>query len=312
VEFISTPVGGHQPPIKVLSKHYKARRRRRIVTGTLAALALGSIAMSYVLVNRPARHPSIADASPASPDADRVVRAEAAVASVRPVYRHSVVPGGVRSPEEIERVIQRDQVVAAHYKDINPKLMRNERLQQPLLAHVSYRLGDKIYWTKKPVPLPKNEPILTDGQNSIRERCGNLISMDPLAPASDEEPPLPSFDILMDPMEFAWMRLDYTPPGVRRGMPAPGRTAPGSPSPSLFSVQGPTGGPMFRSGESTPGSPSTHLVDPPPGIPTPTGAPPAEVPLPVPEPNTLMMCALAGAAGVAHYLRKRLRARVRS
>jgi hypothetical protein len=46
VEFISTPVGGHQPPIKVLSKHYKARRRRRIVTGTLAALALGSIAMS--------------------------------------------------------------------------------------------------------------------------------------------------------------------------------------------------------------------------------------------------------------------------
>ena len=54
--------------------------------------------------------------------------------------------------------------------------MRNERLQQPLLAHVSYRLGDKIYWTKKPVQLPKNEPVMTDGRTSIRERCGNLIS----------------------------------------------------------------------------------------------------------------------------------------
>ena len=307
VEFIPAPVGGKKTPIKVLSKHYKARRRRRIVTGMLAALAIGSIAMSFVLVGNPAPHRAIADASPASPDDDRSVRAQSVAAAVRPVYRHSVVPGGVRSPEEIENVIQRDQVVAAHYKGIEPRLMRNERLQQPLLAHVSYRLGDKIYWTKKPVQLPKNEPVMTDGQTTIRERCGNLISMEPLAPASEDEPPLPSFDLLMDPMEFAWMRLDYTPPGVRRGAPAPGNPAQGSPSPMLFSVQGPVGGPGFRSGESSPGSPSTHLIDPPPGSPTPT-----EVPLPVPEPNTLMMFGLAGAAGVAHYLRKRSRARARS
>jgi hypothetical protein len=302
VEFISAPVGGKKTPTKVLSKQYQARRRRRIVTGTLAALALGSIAMSFVLVNfpgdRPAHRADASDASPASPDAGRVVRAESPVAPVRAVYRHSVVPGGVRSREEIAYVVQRDQVVAEHYKGINPQLMRNERLPKPLLAHVSYRLGNKVYWTKKPVQLPANEPVMTDGKTTIRERCGNLISMEPLAPVSEEEPALPSFDLPMDPMEFAWMRLNYTPPGI------PAKPVPGSPA--FLSVPGPVGVPPLRSIEQ-PGEPSNRSVDPP--IETVTTV---EPPMPVPEPNTLTLFGLGGAAGIAHYLRKRARARVRS
>jgi hypothetical protein len=182
--------------------------------------------------------------------------------------------------------------------------MRNDRLQKPLLAHVSYRLGDKVYWTKKPVQLPANEPVMTDGTTTIRERCGNLISMEPLAPASEEEPPLPSFDLLMDPMQFAWMRLDYTPPALRRGTPALAKPTPLS---SPFSVPGTFGPPGRPTGQKSDESPSTQSVDPPPETVT-----PVEAPLPVPEPNTLTLFGLAGAAGVAHYLRKRARARGRS
>jgi len=301
VEFISAPVGGRKTPVKVLSKQYKARRRKRIFTGMFAALAIGGIATSFVLLNNSAPRHSAADASAIESSVENSVHAESVVAPVRPVYRHSVVPGGVRSSGEIEYVIQRDQVVAAHYKGITPQLMRNERLQQPLLAHVSYRIGDKIYWTKKPVQLPKNEPVMTDGKTTIRERCGNLISMEPLEPALEEEPPLPSFDLLMDPMQFAWMRLDYTPPGVRAGKPAPGRS---TGSPLLLSAPGPIGGPSLRNGETGGESPSNHSVDPP----TETFAP-VETPLPVPEPNTLTLFGLAGAASVAQYLRKRARAR---
>ena len=43
----------------------------------------------------------------------------------------------------------------------------------------------------------------------------------------------------------------------------------------------------------------------------PIGAQPAAG-RPVPEPNTLTLFGLAGAAGVAHYLRKRARTRVRN
>jgi hypothetical protein len=294
VEFISAPVGGQKTPVKVLSKHYKARRRRRIVTGLIAGFALGAIVMSFVLVQGPA--PRRVVGSPASPGAGSVVRTETVAAPGRSAYRHSVVPGGVRSPEEIAYVMQRDQVVAAHYKNVVPQLMRNQRLQQPLLAHVSYRIGDKVYWTKKPVHLPKNEPVMTDGNTMIRERCGNLISMEPLAPVSEEEPALPSFDLPMDPMEFAWMRLDYTPPGVRRAMPGSGRG-----QPSFLSAAGPVGTPGLRANEQ-PGEASTSA-----GTFT-----PVEAPLPVPEPNTLTLLGLGGAAGVAHYLRKRAQARRRN
>ena len=296
MEFISAPVGGQKTPVKVLSKTYKARRRRRIVTGLITGFALSAIVMSFVLVHGPAPRRVVAGGSPASPDAGSVVRTETVAAPGRSAYRHSVVPGGVRSPEEIAFVMQRDQVVAAHYKNVIPQLMRNQRLQQPLLAHVSYRVGDKVYWTKKPVHLPKNEPVMTDGNTMIRERCGNLISMEPLAPVSEEEPALPSFDLPMDPMEFAWMRLDYTPPGIRRAMTGSGRG-----QPSFLSAPGPLGTPGLRASEQ-PGEASTSA-----GTFT-----PVEAPLPVPEPNTLTLFGLGGAAGVAHYLRKRAQARARN
>jgi hypothetical protein len=59
-------------------------------------------------------------------------------------YRHSVVPGGVRSPEEIAYVMERDPVVASHYKNIIPQLMRNERLQQPVMRMCRTAWADKV------------------------------------------------------------------------------------------------------------------------------------------------------------------------
>ena len=298
VEFIPTPVGGPKPPTKVLSKHYIARRRRRIAAGLLIPAAIGCIAWFVFLKDPTPRH-AASQLAAASGTSENEVHAEPVAAAVRPVYRHSVVPGGVRSVQELEYVIERDRVVAAHYQGINPLLMRNEHLHQPLLAHVSYRIGDKVYWTKKPVQLPKNEPVMTDGTRMIRERCGNLISLEPLAPVSDEEPALPSFDLPMTPLEFAWMRLDYTPPGL------PAKPRPGQPS--LLTGGTPVSVPGIRTDGREP-DPTPQSVDPPdPGI-----MPPLETPLPVPEPSTLTLFGLAGAAGIAHQLRKRARTRARN
>ena len=218
MEFVSHPVQGPQKPAKRLSAGYLARRRRRIVKAAIGVVGLSSIAAAFVLVDSPVATRTSADAGVSAITAPTPRGVEPVVADeapVRPIYRHSVVPGGVRSSEEIQNAIQRDEVVAAHYKGINPNLMRSVRLDKPLLAHVSYRIGDKVFWTKKPVQLPANEPVMTDGATMIRERCGNIISMEPLAPASDEEPPLPSFDLLVDPIEFPWQHLSYTPPALR-------------------------------------------------------------------------------------------------
>ena len=37
----------------------------------------------------------------------------------RPVYPYSIIPGGVHDPKELERVFERDPVVAAHYRNFD-------------------------------------------------------------------------------------------------------------------------------------------------------------------------------------------------
>jgi hypothetical protein len=115
---------------------------------------------------------------------------------VRPVYRHSVVPGGVQSARDIAEVVKKDSVVAAHYAGLKVDSIRSGRLLRPTLAHVSYRIGDNVYWTSKPVKIPSGERILTDGKTTIRERCGNIIAAEPLGPALEQEPALPELDVV--------------------------------------------------------------------------------------------------------------------
>ena len=99
-------------------------------------------------------------------------------------------PGLHRRPELIggDQVVDVDAVVAAHYAGVNPDDLRVEYLSAPVTAHVSYRIGDDIYWTRRPVTLPAGERVLTSGTAMIRARCGNMVSMEPMLPVAGEEP----------------------------------------------------------------------------------------------------------------------------
>src|SRR5690606_27649121 len=68
----------------------------------------------------------------------------------RPNYRYSVVRGGTYTPDEVDQVVDVDAVVAAHYAGVNPDALRVAYLSAPVTAHVSYRIGDDIYWTRRP------------------------------------------------------------------------------------------------------------------------------------------------------------------
>ena len=56
------------------------------------------------------------------------------------------------------------------------------------MAYVSYRIGDRVFWTRKPVRIPAGETLLTDGETEIRARCGNAVSDLAREPVSDVEP----------------------------------------------------------------------------------------------------------------------------
>jgi hypothetical protein len=113
-------------------------------------------------------------------------------------YNYSVIPGGAFTAHELERAVNRDAVIAEHYRDVNPSTMRPEILKADRMAYVSYRLGDRVYWTSKKVRLRGGETILTNGTTQIRARCGNCISLEPLMPTSADEPDAMQLDALSE------------------------------------------------------------------------------------------------------------------
>ena len=115
----------------------------------------------------------------------------------REVYRHSVIPGGARTALELADAVARDPVVAEHYRAIAASAMHAETLASNREAYVSYRMGNRIYWTKNKVRLHAGETILTDGTTEIRARCGNCISAEPKGPTADNEPEPLELDALL-------------------------------------------------------------------------------------------------------------------
>ena len=176
-------------------RHRTRSRRGRTLRSRIAIVSIGLTAVLALVIAGIA-----AFSRPASGRyqvGDGLSRAEAALLekalkasaeSSRPNYPFSVIGGGVFNAAELGAAIKRDDVVAAHYKDVSLEDVRVERVTEPRFAYVSYRKGDEIYWTKNKVRLHPGETILTDGDTQIRARCGNCISLEPMLPTSPDEP----------------------------------------------------------------------------------------------------------------------------
>jgi len=111
------------------------------------------------------------------------------------VYPYSVIPGGVRSREELSRKIEKDPVVATHFAGFQADDARIVKSEEPQSVYVSYRRQNKVYWTAKTVKIPKGETLITDGKDTARTRCGNKISVLPQEPIAEEEPPPETFEV---------------------------------------------------------------------------------------------------------------------
>jgi hypothetical protein len=106
----------------------------------------------------------------------------------RTVYPYSVIVGGAQSPQELREAMAGDPVVAQHYADFDVTNARRVTLDAPKLVYVSYRIGNKVFWTKHKLALRKGEAMLSDGRNMARTRCGNRISVLPVRPNAPAEP----------------------------------------------------------------------------------------------------------------------------
>jgi hypothetical protein len=130
-------------------------------------------------------------------------------ADARPVYPYSVVPGGVEDARELKWVAEHDPIVAAHYAGFDYDHARVVRLVLAGTAYVSYRIGGRVYWTRRRVALHKGEKVITDGRMTARARCANRIEEVPQQATASPEPPVAKFE---EPMRAGDGTAAQTPP----------------------------------------------------------------------------------------------------
>jgi len=182
-------------------------RHRRNRTIRLALLGISLLALGLVISSVALRFlsPSLFRASrPVEPSRQAVEASRERLMQVqqevlrsmgdRPVYPYSVVPGGVRDVADLKWAAAHDPVVAAHYAGFDYDHARVVRLVLARTAYVSYRIGNKVYWTRHRVSLKKGETVITDGKITARSRCANRVEEVPQQATSSSEPPAAKFE----------------------------------------------------------------------------------------------------------------------
>lgn len=183
------------------SRHRRNRRIRRVLLAVFCAgLAIGcaSVALQHL-------SPSLFRASQSVGPDRQAVEASRNILLLtqqeslrqienRPVYPYSVVPGGVRDASELKWAAEHDPVVRSHYAGFDYDHARVVRLVLARTAYVSYRIGNKVYWTRHRVTLKKGETVITDGKVTARSRCANRVEEVPQQATSSSEPPAAKFE----------------------------------------------------------------------------------------------------------------------
>ena len=224
----------------------------------------------------------------------------------RLVYPYSVVPGGVRTADELHEAAAHDPTVATHYAGFDYKRAKVVKVAEPRLVYLSYRLGNRIYWTRKQASLHPGEPLLTDGKITARGRCGNQVSVLPQSNTSPAEPMIAELDqpdALASGGEFPPSSFHSSllqpepiipvgPESPAGGAPAGGGGGPLGPGPPGVSMPFPVSPPIIGGGGCVPSKKNNYCKSAPP-------------PPPVPEPGTVVLVFSGAALVLARYRRAR-------
>lgn len=293
--------------------------RRAVVC--LGILSLCAVAMCVVFVSL---RPASGSADPASSslrhDAIReklaiLNRGTPFLPTGRLVYPYSVVPGGVQTPAELQRVSADDRVVSSHFAGFDYRRAQVMPLPAAKEVYLSYRVGDRVYWTSKKIRLRAGEKVITDGKITARTRCANRVSETKQAAVSPNEPPAERFEHPVGQDELAQLHFPSSFDSALLGRPQMPDPLPVSPTESLI----PPSGGSYLPGLAPPPLPGTtcetdaqEKAEQKLGIsdnekgethcPPPSVGPPIHPPAAVPEPGTILLVS-SGLAGI--YLRYR-------
>ncbi|MFN9896868.1 MAG: hypothetical protein ACK58M_27020, partial [Acidobacteriota bacterium] len=264
-----------------MSRRSQNRKLLTILTGLLALLVTAVLSFllgwqrATTLQRQEASHPATAiptgPGTPAEPS--------------RKVYPYSVVSGGLASQTDMKAAVQQDAVIRSHYADLRPANFQPHVLTEDRQGYVSYRIRDRVYWSRRLMTIKKGETVLTDGKAMLRGRCGNRISSVPMEPTAPPalEPPEDLLDIAQDSRRLNWIPPVPTPSPVPTELllppvesPIASLLPPTRPEPPGFFP--PPAGPFSPGGFWSTGNPPTTGPTTP-ETPTPPVTPPTVPPL---------------------------------
>jgi len=237
---VTDPVEGNVRVVKRRRsrRHCRNRRIRRWLAAAVFALFIASVSTLALRYLSPSLFRARQSAPPNFQQAElsrnRVVTlnllTQTEPSADRPVYPYSVVPGGVQDAKELKWVAEHDPIVAAHYAGFDYDRAQVVRLTLARTAYVSYRIGNRVYWTHHRVTLHKGEKVITDGRMTARTRCANRVEEAPQQATAPVEPPVQTFD---EPLRVGNGTAMQSPPFPfesallnRPAMPGAGPTGP--------------------------------------------------------------------------------------
>lgn len=140
----------------------------------------------------------------------------------------------IHSVDDFKKLVNNDPVLARHFSGFDWKNAKMDKLEEAMFTYVSYRKGEKIKQTRKPVRLPKGDRYITDGSRYVRAYCCNDYVIAPPPVSSIEDSPK---EIVAGPplqLSAGAPFKDMEAPPPLQGMTGPpGQKSSGSPVPGF-------------------------------------------------------------------------------
>jgi len=143
-------------------------------TGVFALIVLAAIAVVLVVKSFSAKDAAVSQREALRPVVEQKNHEPTDASSeVDGEYYGLCKKNSIRSVDDFHNVVNNDPVLAAHFAGFNWEKAKLGKQEEDVWTYVSYRKGDMIRLTTKPVKLPQGDGFITDGIRVVRTYCCN-------------------------------------------------------------------------------------------------------------------------------------------
>jgi hypothetical protein len=177
------------------SKKSLVRFTRRI--GIAAFVVLAVVAIGLLLRSMMPREQAVSQKAPLQPAVAEVEEPAEASSEISGKYFGLCKKNSINSVQDLRRTVRNDSVLSAHFSGFNWESAKLGKLDKEVWTLVSYRIGDDIRRTSKPVRLPEGDGYVTDGVRTVRTYCCNdyvIVPPPALVSAAPPAPPVERVD----------------------------------------------------------------------------------------------------------------------